>query len=117
MLLQIYIAKEETKFGLDEQELDSALIAYNSNKPRFSNIRICGVMGMATNTDNVEQVYGEYKKLHTIFERIAATWFNDAAHFSICSMGMSADYKIALQAGSNMVRIGSMLFGKRVYTG
>ena len=113
ILLQLSIADEETKFGMDESEILSLLQQYHAQQEHLKNVRICGLMGMATNTDNEQQVLEEFLQLHHFFKQLSTKYFPDQQHFSICSIGMSADYKIALEAGSNMVRIGSMLFGTR----
>jgi pyridoxal phosphate enzyme (YggS family) len=114
LLLQMHIADEETKFGLDEKEIIMLLDRYYlAPKNDFNNVRICGLMGMATNTDNEAQVKAEFHRLHNFFIHLRDTSFFDEPWFSICSMGMSADYKIAVAEGSTMVRIGSMLFGSR----
>ncbi|HEY8658197.1 MAG TPA: YggS family pyridoxal phosphate-dependent enzyme [Hanamia sp.] len=108
-LLQVHIAEEETKFGFDEKELDEF---FNTNLENFKNIHIHGLMGMASFTENVEIVKKEFQILKSLFEKYSTfSIFN--SQFSILSMGMSADYKIAIEEGSNMVRIGSLLFGKR----
>ena len=113
VLLQMHIADEETKFGLDEKEIIVLLDYYEAQKADLKNVRICGLMGMATNTENEEQVRAEFHRLHNFFIHLTDTSFFNKPYFSICSMGMSADYKIAVEEGSNMVRIGSMLFGSR----
>ncbi len=113
VLLQMHIADEETKFGLDEKEITVLLDYYDTQKETLKNIRICGLMGMATNTDNVKQVHAEFSRLHNFFKLLAGTNFFNKSYFSVCSMGMSADYEIAIEEGSNMVRIGSLLFGSR----
>jgi PLP dependent protein len=102
-LLQIYIAREETKFGLDEEELN-VLVSQYANEP-MSNLRVCGLMGMASFTENMETVRNEFHYLKTLFTK--------NANLTILSMGMSSDYKIAIEEGSTMVRIGSLLFGTR----
>jgi pyridoxal phosphate enzyme (YggS family) len=108
-LLQIHIAKEETKFGLDSQELETIL---NSDLSDLKNIRICGLMGMASFSDNMDLVRNEFKYLKSLFNKYTQlSTFN--FQLSTLSMGMSADYKIALEEGSNTVRIGSILFGER----
>jgi len=109
VLLQMHIAQEETKFGLDERETETIL----QEVPSLPNVRICGLMGMATNTADESMVQKEFTSLKTLFDRWKNSYFADAPWFNIISMGMSADYKIAIAAGSNLVRIGSMLFGKR----
>ncbi len=107
-LLQFHIAKEETKFGLDEAEAIEMLTS-----PAFSalkNVRICGVMGMATFIEDTKQVRGEFRHLKTIFDHLKARFFPQAAHFREISMGMSGDWRIALEEGSTLVRIGSLIF-------
>jgi pyridoxal phosphate enzyme (YggS family) len=111
VLLQMHIANEETKFGMDEQEITEVIRQFNEEK--LVNVRVCGLMGMATFTDNMQQVKDELTQLHTCFKRLATTSFSSNPEFKICSMGMSADYEIAIEAGSTMVRIGSLLFGSR----
>ncbi|MBT8291021.1 MAG: YggS family pyridoxal phosphate-dependent enzyme [Muriicola sp.] len=106
-LLQVFIAEEETKFGFDEQELQE-LLASNELKD-LSHVKIKGLMGMATFTDNKEQIRKEFHSLKTMFEALK-TLLPD---ISILSMGMSGDYKIAIEEGSTMVRIGSSIFGAR----
>jgi hypothetical protein len=115
VLLQVYIAAEETKFGLDELELNELLKALNSDKGAYSNIQICGLMGMATNTDDEAQVQKEFSLLNRLFLEIKSTFFPKEEAFAICSMGMSGDYLLAISCGSTMVRIGSLLFGERNY--
>lgn len=110
-LLQFHIADEETKFGLDEQEARELL-----ESPSFhamQHVRICGVMGMASFTDDKEQVRSEFKHLRTIFTNLQSRYFRDASHFREISMGMSSDWEMAVEEGSTMVRIGSLLFGNR----
>jgi PLP dependent protein len=114
VLLQIYIAKEETKFGMDEAEATELVHQYIENKLAY--VRICGLMGMATNTDDPAIIGGEYDHLQEIFHRLRSLYFSEAPHFAIRSMGMSGDYDTAIAHGSNMVRIGSLIFGKRVYS-
>jgi PLP dependent protein len=106
-LLQMYIAEEETKFGLDETELNEIL-----HSPQFAqlkNIRIVGLMGMATFTENQNQIKKEFQHLKSIFDKF--TIHN--SQFTILSMGMSGDYTLAIECGSTMVRIGSSIFGGR----
>ena len=109
-LLQMHIAEEETKFGLDEKEL-LELINSDSFKD-LKNIRIVGLMGMATFTDNQNQIRKEFNELHSIFEKLKDDTFV-GGDIKILSMGMSGDYKLATDCGSNMVRIGSSIFGGR----
>lgn len=113
VLLQMYIADEETKFGLDEKEIIVLLDYYTAQKSALKNVRICGLMGMATNTDDASQIHAEFSRLNNFFRHLAATSFFAQPFFSICSIGMSSDYRIAIAEGGNMVRIGSMLFGER----
>ncbi len=108
VLLQMHIAQEETKFGLDEKELVQLLEAI-SHEP-LPNVRICGLMGMASFSDNTSLVRSELKGLKAIYDQYA----NRApVEMTILSMGMSGDYEIAVEEGSTMVRIGSLLFGSR----
>ena len=109
-LLQIYIAQEETKFGLDETELDN--IFGSSELKLLTNIKICGFMGMASFTDDKEKVRNEFSYLNTLFNSYK-NLSTANCEMKILSMGMSADYTIAVEEGSNMVRIGSLLFGSR----
>jgi pyridoxal phosphate enzyme (YggS family) len=108
ILLQIHIAQEETKFGLDEIELNTILENYSKGK--FSNIRIKGLMGMASFTDNQSHIKKEFTDLKQLFDR-----HSDEFKFDTLSMGMSSDYQIALDCGSTMIRIGSAFFGERQY--
>jgi pyridoxal phosphate enzyme (YggS family) len=113
VLLQMHIADEETKFGLDEKELMVLLSYYDAQKADLKNICIRGLMGMATNTEDKEQVQAEFHRLRNFFTHLSDTSFFGKANFDTCSMGMSADYNIAIKEGSTMVRIGSLLFGSR----
>jgi len=115
VLLQLHIADEETKFGLDERELSDLIDNYSAQEGIIQNVRIRGLMGMATNTDDLKKVKADFKKLHTIFKTLSRSQFSGKSYFSVCSMGMSGDYKIAIEEGSNMVRIGSLIFGERQY--
>ena len=112
-LLQFHIAEEETKFGLNMEEAEEIL---NSDIFKaMKNVRICGVMGMATNTDDMTQVRKEFKHLKEIFSTLKAKYFNGCEWFKETSMGMSHDYPIAIEEGSTMVRVGSKIFGERNY--
>lgn len=108
-LLQIYIAKEETKFGFSFEE--STDLLSSSQLKELKNIRIVGLMGMATNTDNTEQIKNEFKSLSEFYKKLQT--LNLKLEF--LSMGMSSDYKIAIAEGSNTIRVGSAIFGKRNY--
>ncbi|HEX7365487.1 MAG TPA: YggS family pyridoxal phosphate-dependent enzyme [Pelobium sp.] len=110
-LLQIYIADEETKFGLG---FDEAIELLESQEfIELKNIRIVGLMGIATNTENPKQIKEEFYELQTLFKGIKLSYFKNEDSFKELSMGMSADYKIAIEQGSTLVRIGSDIFGER----
>ena len=109
-LLQIYIAEEETKFGLDEEELNEILISKSFIE--MQNIRIVGLMGMATFTDNQDQIKKEFTHLKTIFDKLKSLNTKNC-QLNTISMGMSGDYPLAIECGSTMVRIGSSIFGTR----
>lgn len=113
VLLQCYIAKEESKFGLDESELNNLLASTEYKK--LEHIEVHGLMGMATNTNNKETVQREFDSLKTMFDNLKKDHFQNQDSFKSVSMGMSGDFKIAIQAGSNMVRVGSSIFGARNY--
>lgn len=110
-LLQVYIAKEESKFGLDETELWEVLnsMEYKS----MTNIRICGLMGMASFSDDLALVRHEFSGLKQLFDQLKSAFFAESPEFSVLSMGMSGDYHLAIEEGSTMVRIGTALFGER----
>jgi pyridoxal phosphate enzyme (YggS family) len=110
-LLQIHIAKEETKYGLDETELYELL----GSVPSLKNVNIKGLMGMATLTDSDNTVRSEYRYLKQLYDKLGKEK-TECLSFSILSMGMSGDYHIAIEEGSNMVRIGSLIFGERNYS-
>lgn len=112
VLLQIHIAQEDTKFGLDKNELIEILEFYSAAESPFTNIKICGLMGMATFTDDKDKVHAEFAGLKELFTYCKQS-FLLSEDFKEISMGMSGDYKIALIEGSTMVRIGSKLFGAR----
>lgn len=109
-LLQIHIAREETKFGFDETEVEALL--NGSELDQLSNIRIVGLMGMATNTDDETQIRREFRFLKGLFDRLSGIQRSNVA-FRELSMGMSGDYLIAIEEGSTMVRVGSAIFGTR----
>lgn len=112
-LLQFHIATEETKFGLD---LDEARQLLSSDAFReMQNIRICGVMGMATFTDDKTQVHNEFRNLKSIFDTLKHDYFAEQPQFKEISMGMSDDYPIAIEEGATLVRVGSKIFGARNY--
>lgn len=109
-LLQIYIAKEDTKFGLDQAELDEILAS--DEFQLLKNIRVVGLMGMATFTDNNDQIKSEFNYLKSIFDKTKKLKIENC-QLEIISMGMSGDYQLAIECGSTMVRIGSSIFGER----
>nr|WP_315148899.1 YggS family pyridoxal phosphate-dependent enzyme [uncultured Flavobacterium sp.] len=111
-LLQIYIAEEETKFGLDEEELNEILHFVQNDKEGMKNIRIVGLMGMATFTDNQNQIKKEFTHLKSIFDNTNKLLTSNSQLLTL-SMGMSGDYQLAIECGSTMVRIGSSIFGGR----
>ena len=111
-LLQIHIAEEETKFGLDENELEEMLKQVQHDKDQFENIKIVGLMGMATFTDDQTQIKREFLHLKAIFDK-HSQMKTDNCHLTTLSMGMSGDYQLAIECGSNMIRIGSSIFGSR----
>jgi pyridoxal phosphate enzyme (YggS family) len=127
VLLQVFIAREETKFGLDENELTALLKHIGDHQEQYAHVRVRGLMGMASNTENEEQVRSEFRNLRLLFDRIACPdpiASGSARHdtnrksqianaFDILSMGMSSDYKIAVEEGSTMIRVGSLIFGGR----
>jgi pyridoxal phosphate enzyme (YggS family) len=110
-LLQFHIATEETKFGLSLPEAREIL--QDVRVKTLTQTRICGVMGMATFTDDPEQVRQEFRALKSIFDTLRRDYFSNSTAFSEISMGMSGDWEIAVAEGSTMVRIGSLLFGAR----
>lgn len=112
-LLQIHIAEEETKFGLSKDEVTEIL---ESNEFKMlDHIEISGLMGMATYTDDTEQLHAEFRSLNVFFHQIKEKYFKNSRTFMELSMGMSDDYIIAIEEGSTMVRIGSSIFGLRNY--
>lgn len=112
-LLQIHIAQEETKFGFTPDECREMLLA--GEWKALTHIRICGLMGMATNSDDDEQVRAEFRLLSSLFKELKATFFAPDEAFCELSMGMSDDYPLAIAEGSTLVRVGSKIFGERVY--
>ena len=111
-LLQVYIAEEESKFGLDEEELSEVLKQVQHVKNELNHIRIVGLMGMATFTDNQTQIEKEFSRLKTIFDQYSNLNTKNC-QLNTLSMGMSGDYQLAIECGSTMVRIGSSIFGNR----
>lgn len=111
-LLQMHIAQEETKFGMNEAELGDTLNAMKAQPEAFTNVLVEGLMGMASFTDNTEKVKAEMQQLKALFDKYSPLSIANC-QLSILSMGMSGDYELAIKEGSNMVRIGSLLFGAR----
>ncbi len=112
-LLQMHIAREETKFGFSFDECRQLL--QEGAWRQLHHVRLCGVMGMATNTDNLQQVEEEFRSLATFFNEVKTTWFADDEAFCERSMGMSHDYPQAIAAGSTLIRVGTYIFGERNY--
>lgn len=112
-LLQFHIADEETKFGFTLDEVKEMFM--HDLPDKWNGIEFCGVMGMATFTSDKQQVSDEFKSLKNIFDYLKQNYFSGINHFRIISMGMSDDFELAIQEGSNMVRIGSSIFGNRIY--
>jgi pyridoxal phosphate enzyme (YggS family) len=112
-LLQFYIAEEETKFGLSWEEAEELL--QSAEYRAMANVRITGVMGVATNTDNPEQLKKEFRYLRTCFLKLREGYFREEPSFKEISMGMSADYALAMAEGSTLIRVGSAIFGTRNY--
>lgn len=112
-LFEMYIASEETKFGLERNELVEIL--ESAEFKQMQNVQICGLMGMASNTDDTDKIRTEMHSLKETFDFVKQKYFAGDPNFSEISMGMSSDWKIAIQEGSTMVRIGSTIFGKRYY--
>lgn len=110
-LLQFHIAMEQTKFGLTLENVQNLL--KSEVLPTFKHIRIVGVMGMATFTKDHQQVRQEFKVLFNIFQNLKEAFFQDVTYFKEISMGMSGDYTIAIEEGSTIIRVGSLIFGKK----
>lgn len=113
VLLQIHIAHEETKFGMTFDECRELL--NKGSWKTLTHVRICGLMGMATFTDDMEQVEREFVSLQAFLEELKNSWFTGDATFKELSMGMTDDYPIAVRHGSTFVRIGTLIFGERNY--
>jgi len=112
-LLEFHIAEEDTKNGLSFEEARDLL--ESTEYRSLTHVRLCGVMGMATHTDDAEQIHREFRSLHSILTTLKSAYFADADYFRECSMGMSGDYPIALEEGATLVRVGSSIFGARDY--
>ncbi len=112
-LLQMHIAEEETKFGLSEDELYAILEA--DELPGYKNIEIAGLMGIATYTDDEDQIRKEFRDLRNLFDKVKKEFELPNVKMKELSMGMSGDYRIAIEEGSTMIRVGSKIFGPRIY--
>ena len=113
VLLQLHVAEEEAKFGLDEKGVLELLEYYEAQQEAFPNVRICGIMAMASFTEDKAQVAGEFQRAKALFDNLKQTTFFAHPYFDTLSMGMSGDYEPAIAAGSMAVRIGSLIFGER----
>lgn len=113
VLLQLHVAQEETKFGFTCE--DCVDLVDKGVLDRLPNVRVCGVMGMATNTDDMVKVREEFKSIKNVFDTLKQRYFADKPYFKEISMGMSDDYLIAMEEGSTLVRIGTTIFGSRGY--
>lgn len=113
VLLEIRIAEEETKHGLTREECLEIL--RSENLLSLQNIRICGLMGMATYTEDTDQIRNEFRRLRTFFDELKTSCLKDSPDFTELSIGMSHDYPIAIEEGSTMIRVGTMIFGEREY--
>lgn len=111
VLLEIHVAEEDTKHGFTPDECRTLV----QQLPDLPHVRICGIMGMATLTDDETQIAREFHTLHALFKELKSTAFQGSDDFSILSMGMSHDYPLAIREGSNMVRVGTYIFGEREY--
>lgn len=112
-LLQLHVAQEETKYGFTPEECMDML--KEGEWHNLTHIRICGVMCMASNTDDTNQIHEEFQRAHDFFIQAKEKFFTDRPYFKECSWGMSHDYPIAIEEGSTLIRVGSKIFGERVY--
>ena len=112
VLMQVHVAKEETKFGFAPEDLD----AHNLSQLVLPHVRVRGLMGMASNTDDKERVRADFRAVRSFFRELKQLAFSDKPYFDTISMGMSHDYLLAIEEGSTMVRIGSSIFGARDYS-
>lgn len=113
VLLEIHVAQEETKHGLSPDECRGLL--QNEQLAELGNIQICGLMGMATYTDDIALIEQEFHILHELFSELKAIYFIGNDNFAVLSMGMSHDYPVAIRQGSTMIRVGTSIFGEREY--
>lgn len=113
VLLEIYVAKEKTKHGLTPEQCRELL--QDEELLNLHNVQICGLMGMATNTDDTSLIQNEFRALHSLFTELKATNFKNNDYFAELSMGMSHDYEVAISEGSTIIRVGTSIFGDREY--
>ena len=113
ILLQLKIAEEESKYGLDKEQLIS--LSTKIAEGAYPHVQLNGLMGMASFSDDKEQLRREFGELNSMFQFLKEDILSEIDSFNICSMGMSGDYEIALEQGSNMIRVGSSIFGPRPY--
>ena len=112
-LLQLHIAHEDTKFGMTFDECRAFL--QDRAWKQLKHVRICGLMGMGTNTDDMEQVDREFASLQSFFQELKDSWFKDEPAFKELSMGMTGDFEVAVEEGATMIRVGTAIFGARNY--
>ena len=112
VLLQVHVAQEETKFGFAPEELDD----FQFSIVNFQFVRVCGVMGMASHTEDEARVRADFRAIRAIFDRLKAGPFAGHPEFKEISMGMSHDWRIAVEEGSTMIRLGTSIFGARDYS-
>lgn len=113
VLLEIHVAQEESKHGFTPDECRELLQQISPDE--LANVRICGLMGMATFTDDATQIRSEFKQLKALFDELKSTCFSSQPWFTELSMGMSHDYRIAIEEGSTLIRVGTFIFGEREY--
>ena len=113
VLLELHVAKEETKSGFAPEELDALLAS--GVKEKYPNVRICGIMTMASFTDDESLIESEFEQASQFFDKIKTKYFEADDYFTVKSWGMSGDYPLAIKHHSNMIRVGTLLFGPRVY--
>lgn len=111
-LLQVHIATEETKYGFDFEEIEKE--DWTAVAKSLPGVRICGLMGMASFTDDNDKVRSEFRSLNSLFKSLRQRCFADKTYFTELSMGMSGDWKTAVEEGSTMIRVGTLIFGERI---
>lgn len=113
VLLQVHVAQEETKFGFAPEDLDEP---HELAKLKLPHVRIRGLMGMASNTSDIERIHADFREVRHFFDNLKHLFFEDKPYFDTISMGMSHDWRIAVEEGSTMVRLGTSIFGERDYS-